>query len=60
VDLSAANLKGADLHGCDLEGIVWKEINSIESANIFGLRNAPNGFIAWAEAHGAVSNSTGE
>jgi len=26
----------------------WQAINSMRRANIFGIRNAPEGFVAWA------------
>jgi len=55
-DLSGSSLKNADLRNCDLAGIKWQRITSIESANIFGVRNAPAGFVAWGRLHGAVSS----
>ena len=54
-NLTAANLKNADLRNTDLGGIVWRNIKVIEAANVYGTRNAPDGFLAWALAHGAVS-----
>jgi hypothetical protein len=54
-NLMGTNLKNADLRNADLNGIVWRNIKAIDSANIYGTRNAPNGFIAWALAHGAIS-----
>jgi len=54
-NLTAANLKNADLRNCDLAGTAWRNIASIEAANIFQVRNAPAGFIEWARLHGAVS-----
>ena len=32
-----------------------QEIKSIESANIYGIENPPDGFIEWATEHGVVS-----
>jgi hypothetical protein len=53
-DLSGAILDEADLRRADLKDIQWNGIKSIRQANIANLRNAPEGFIAWALAHGAV------
>jgi hypothetical protein len=54
-NLTGSNLKNADLRNCDLGGIAWQGINAIDSANVYGVRNAPNGFLAWARQHGAIS-----
>lgn len=54
-DLTHANLKNADLRNTDLQGIRWQGISVIDSANVFGVRNAPEGFVAWALQHGAIS-----
>lgn len=59
-DLSAANLdrvdlSNADLRGANLSGTAWKQISSMRLANVFGVRNAPDGFLQFALAHGAVS-----
>jgi len=54
-NLANANLRNADLRNADLTGIRWQEIKAINSANVQGVRNAPEGFIAWALQHGAVS-----
>jgi len=53
-DLSHANLKSGDLRNADLPGIHWHSITAIDSANVYGARNAPEGFVAWALQHGAV------
>ena len=63
-DLSGADLTGADLTDvscvnadlgtADLRGIRWERIRDLKMANIYGVRNAPEGFVAWALAHGAV------
>ncbi len=53
-NLSGANLKTANLTDCDLRGILWRDLESVEAANIYHVRNAPAGFVAWARAHGAV------
>ena len=54
-DLTGADLSDADLRRADLKGIRWQGIAEISKANIQGVRNAPDGFVAWALAHGAVS-----
>jgi hypothetical protein len=54
-DLTGANLKNADLRNTDISGLIWRDIKSIEGANIYGIRNPPEGFLAWALAHGAHS-----
>jgi hypothetical protein len=59
-DLSGTVLDDADLRKADLMDVQWQEIKSIKGANIAGLRNPPEGFKAWAIAHGAVDNSEAE
>jgi len=58
-DLSGATLDGAtlaaaDLRYANLDAIAWKDIQSLEGVNIFGVRNAPREFVAWALRNGAV------
>jgi Pentapeptide repeats (8 copies) len=55
VNMSGANLDGADFRSVDLRDADWQHIKSIEKANITEIRNAPDGFVAWALAHGAVN-----
>jgi Pentapeptide repeats (8 copies) len=54
-DLSRANLNNADLRNTNLSGIRWSQVSGVEKANLYGVRNAPQGFVAWALAHKAVS-----
>jgi Pentapeptide repeats (8 copies) len=54
-DLRDADLSRMDLRNTDLKQVKWKEISDIKLANIFGVRNAPDGFINWALSHGAVA-----
>jgi hypothetical protein len=54
VDLSGAHLDHADLSRADLSGIKWKNIASIDRANVREVRNPPEGFLAWAIAHKAA------
>jgi len=59
-DLAGAALAKADLRQADLQGIRWQGIRTIEAANVFGVRNAPEGFLAWAMGHGGVSRQGDE
>src|SRR5579862_1007424 len=54
-DLSRADLSNVDLRNTDLKNIRWDGIASIRLANVFGVRNPPDGFVAYALAHGAVA-----
>ncbi len=56
-DLGQADLSGADLRSATLGSMKWKEIRSIKSANISGVKGAPEGFVQWAIANGAVENA---
>lgn len=64
-----ADFQGADLSEADLSGTVfdnsdlrfvsfnhanWQNIGSIKGANVYGIRDAPSGFLEWAMQHGAV------
>jgi uncharacterized protein YjbI with pentapeptide repeats len=55
-DLAQADLSGADLRFANLASVKWKQIKSIRSANIAGVKGAPAGFIQWALANGAIEN----
>jgi hypothetical protein len=54
-DLGETELNRTDLRNADLSRIKWKEIRAIKLANIYGVRNAPEGFIDWALSQGAVA-----
>ncbi|MFY9745455.1 MAG: pentapeptide repeat-containing protein, partial [Acidobacteriaceae bacterium] len=49
-----ADLTNADLRSADLRGATWQHIAAIVRANIADVRNAPEGFVAWALHNGAV------
>jgi hypothetical protein len=49
-----ADLSSADLRNVDLRGVAWQHIAAVKSANIAGIRNAPEGFREWALKNGAV------
>jgi len=53
-DLSDATLDAADLGNADLSGIEWQHIKSVKKTNLAGVKNAPEGFLAWALKNGAV------
>ncbi len=58
-DLTEASLADADLTNADLRDIRWEHIASMKNANIFGVKNAPQGFVEWAVKHGAVQQDNG-
>jgi len=56
-DFSAATLTNADLRNANLAGVSWgKSPNfpNFKNANIFGVKNAPEGFVTYALKHGAI------
>ncbi len=53
-DLSDATLDEAELGNSNLGAIQWQHIKSIRKANLAGVKNAPDGFLAWALRNGAV------
>jgi len=53
-DLTGASLEDADLRGADLEGVKWGALQSVKGANVWGVKNAPSGFVEWAVGRGAV------
>lgn len=57
-DLSGASLAEVDLRRANLSGIRWQEIEKLAGANIFGVKNAPEGFVVWALRRGAVQIDT--
>jgi len=40
-----------------LRGAQWKGIKSVKGGNIFGVKDAPEGFVAWAVKNGAVQTA---
>lgn len=56
--IQGVNLEGADLAFANIRGINnWRQIRSIKNANIYKVKNPPEGFIEWAFQNGAVSIS---
>jgi hypothetical protein len=57
-DFSGATLENADLTNANIANVRWRDISSpkgVKGTNVFGVRNTPEGFLAWAMQHGAVS-----
>jgi hypothetical protein len=54
-DLTGASLEDVDLRDANLEGVKWGELKSVKGANLYGVKNAPAGFMEWALGHGAVA-----
>ena len=52
-DLADSSLADADLTNANLRDVRWEHIASMKNANIFGVKNAPQGFVGWALKHGA-------
>ena len=57
-NMARSHLDNADLRGANLKDAAFKEIGSMRLANVYGVRNAPDGFAAFAVAHGAVSTAS--
>jgi Pentapeptide repeats (8 copies) len=53
-DLSGASLSNADLSNTNLLNLRWRDLRSVKGTNLYGIKNAPDGFISWAKQHGAV------
>jgi Pentapeptide repeats (8 copies) len=53
-DLSGATLAHADLRNTNLADAKWREIVNLKETNVFGVKNAPEGFVAYALKHGAI------
>jgi hypothetical protein len=54
-DLRETDLSRTDLRKADFNRTKWREIGAVKLANIYGVRNAPDGFIDWALSQGAVA-----
>lgn len=58
-DWSDVVLDKAELTDADLQGIFnWQTRTSVSGANIFGIKNAPPGFVDWAMKNGAISKQS--
>jgi hypothetical protein len=58
-DLTDASLVNADLSNADLDAVQWERVANVKNANIFGVKNAPKGFVEWALKHGAQQQDEG-
>jgi uncharacterized protein YjbI with pentapeptide repeats len=58
-DLTDASLEDADLSNADVREIHWERIANLKNANIFGVKNAPRGFVEWALKRGAQNTASG-
>jgi uncharacterized protein YjbI with pentapeptide repeats len=58
-DVAGVSLLGSDLSHANLDNLKnWRAIRSLYGANLYGVRNAPAGFIRWAvDTMGAVQVS---
>jgi uncharacterized protein YjbI with pentapeptide repeats len=54
-DLTGTHFGKADLRNADLRDAKWQGIADVKLANLFGVRNAPPGFLEWAVEKGAVA-----
>ena len=50
-----ADFSRADMRNSELKDFKWKGIKDVKLANLFGVKNAPDGFIQWALQNGAVA-----
>jgi hypothetical protein len=57
-DLSRTILANADLRNTNLAGLKWHDVRDLGGANVFGVKNAPEGFIAYALKHGAIQRES--
>jgi uncharacterized protein YjbI with pentapeptide repeats len=53
-DFSGAALDQADLSEATLTNFRWRKLKTLQGAKIYGIKDAPDGFVAWAKQHGAV------
>jgi hypothetical protein len=58
-DLSGANLENADLRNAVLNAVRYGGASSMKGANVYGVREAPEGFVKWALGRGAISAGVG-
>jgi uncharacterized protein YjbI with pentapeptide repeats len=54
-NFAGADLSRADLRYTDVKDLAWKDIQSLQLANIYGMKNVPAGFLDYARRQGAVS-----
>jgi hypothetical protein len=54
-DLTGASLEDADFRNADLEGMKWGQLASVKGLNVYGVKDAPAGFVEWVMGHGGVN-----
>jgi hypothetical protein len=54
-DLTDTTLTNADLTNATLANVRWRDLGDIKGLNLFGVKEAPQGFVPWAMQHGAVA-----
>jgi uncharacterized protein YjbI with pentapeptide repeats len=59
-DLAQASLERTDFRNSNLRNFHWQDIKSVKLANIYGVKNAPEGFVGWAIQQGAVQIESDE
>jgi Pentapeptide repeats (8 copies) len=57
-DLSGTDLSRADFSNADLANLKWRDIHDLKEANIFGVKNAPDGFVGYALKKGAIQRES--
>ena len=57
-DFEGANLAKVDLRNSDFRNTKWQKIEGIKLANVFGIKNAPAGFLNWEIQNGAISTES--
>jgi len=57
-DLSGATLANADLRNTNLANLKWSDTLNLKNANIFGVKNAAEGFVAYALKRGAIQKES--
>jgi Pentapeptide repeats (8 copies) len=56
-DISGGTLANADLRNANLSNLKWRDSPNLKNANIFGVKNAPEGFASYALKQGAVQTA---
>jgi uncharacterized protein YjbI with pentapeptide repeats len=54
-DCEDADFSRADMRSSELKNLKWKGMKGVKLANLFGVKDAPEGFIQWAMQNGAVA-----
>src|SRR4029077_20584674 len=57
-DLSRATLVNVDLRNSNLANLKWSDTLDLKNANVFGVKNAPEGFLAYASKRGAIQKES--